>query len=289
LQVLANTEQTMRFAHQPKIKFELSLVHLASMDTALDAGALIHAIKDLKSGIKSGNIAQAPAIAPSPQHAPQTAPSRSAFTLSDKPIANPFPQPEPKKPSVPAPQPALNEPAPPTEPKVHCEERPAEPPAPKLNGNSQAILRDNWTAFKNKFVSTVPGLQILSDDDTVRAEFADGEITFAVGDKFIADILKKHKTKLADSLLAFYGKEIALKFEVKAPADSVAPVDIAVTESAHREIAETKEKPDFAQIRSAKDQSKPKTAPEKKEKASVEGKHETEKAIINLFDAVEIK
>ncbi len=284
LQVLAQAEQAMRMAHQPKIKFELALVQLASMDTALDAGALVAALKELKTGIKSGNFAahQAPADLPKANQMPPLAPNLAkAAPTSSKPIAAPAKLIQAAKP-IPTPEPA-SAPPPPPEPREYFDEAAPEAATEQSFGNSKAALAKHWHGFKAKYTPTIRELQILSDESAVRTDFADGEIKLFVGDNFVAEMILKNRVKISDALKAYFGEQVAISIEIIKNEPKALETEPAAPIEAEKGIPAAKsELPPL-------DIPKHQEAQPKAEKPSLEGKHETEKAIISLFDAMELK
>ena len=50
MNIIANTEQSLRFASQPRVRFELALVKITSMDSIIEIDNLIKDIKNIASG-----------------------------------------------------------------------------------------------------------------------------------------------------------------------------------------------------------------------------------------------
>lgn len=274
LQVLSSAEQAMRFAHQPKIKFELALVQLASMDTALDAGALVSALKELKIGIKSGNYASAPAAADPPK----------AHQMP--PLATNLAKPAAKTIAKPAPAAKLDTsaPPPPPEPNEYFDNESVEAnPQDRIIGNRAAELEKHWKGFKTKYTPTVRELQVLADESAARPEFSDGEIKLYVSDNFLAEMILKNRKKICDSLLAYFGEAVSITVEIQTDEPTGPDLGPEANASAAPDIP-----PPKSELPPLELPKQPEAQP-KAEKPSLEGKHDTEKAIISLFDAVELK
>lgn len=208
---IANTaEQSLRFALQPSVKFELALLQMASLDRAVEIAELMNEIRTLKSG--AGNQQ----VATSQQYSPvqQTSAQHSHATQQQvvQPVRQIYNSPtnQSNEQTINAPQVSQNnlQPTVFNSPTVNS-------PAPSAQrttlGVDKATLAQNWNSFCDKFANVSEGLQLLNETDQVQAEFLNGEIILHTYGAFSSQNLTMRRRLLVDRLNDFYGSNISVK------------------------------------------------------------------------------
>ncbi|MFA6571131.1 MAG: DNA polymerase III subunit gamma/tau [Bacteroidota bacterium] len=184
LNLISTAEQALRYAAQPKTKFELTLVQLASLDSAVEITELLDEIKN----IKQGKI-------PLTASASVQTPTKKVAEIKASEVSKP----EPEKAETIAEKKTEN----------------------KFKVIQQQELEAGWNCFLQKFATGENGFFTLTQPDIVAPTFFNGEIVLNVVNEFFADKLNNAKSHLHDLLLEHFGSEVGLKIIVNKDAISV--------------------------------------------------------------------
>ncbi len=208
---VTQAELNLRFAPQPKIKFEMTLVQLASMDSVTQISTLIAELKDLRDKIASGNITN---IAEDEKKksdiASETHEARYSAPQGKKEVA--------AKQSVNSTQ--------------------------SINNNSKSALESNWDDFlESKSISE------LAIAKQCKAKFFDGEVLLFTTQNFQRAILDSKKEELSKVASEYFGKQVKIlpgdeeKLEKKTIADLVSalPTKAELKEEITSFLSESKE------------------------------------------------
>jgi DNA polymerase-3 subunit gamma/tau len=237
-----STEQALKHAPQPRIRFETALVQMATMDSAVEITQLLKEIELLKkNGIpqqanpqSQNNSQQAPPQQPAFKSEPvlkETAPNYSA-----QPVA-PF-----KNAEIPAPTPSETKTAAPNvapnnafkNEAVKADSVKTEAPAPESfkkpetvnvsRGDiSAAKLQAGWPEFVQSLAGDHKPLQyLLQYSASLKPQFMNGEIILHFGSKFESDSFKDVKGELIAALTSFFGSAVNLHLSVGTMANGVA-------------------------------------------------------------------
>lgn len=184
MNVTANAEQAIRFAPNPRVRFELTLLQLATMDSVVDIKTLIKEIEELKKK-------------------PLTSGTPKAEPKREESASRPATSPTPKK--APAPEP----------PKPVEKENPASKESPKRELGKKAdlsaeALKSGWDDYLENYADAKRGLFILKQSDTVTTKFYNGEIVLQT-DKFFKENLGNKIIELKDTLKEHYGAPVSVK------------------------------------------------------------------------------
>lgn len=188
MKIIANSMQAMRFAPQPKIRFETALVQLASLDKAVDVAELIKEIKDLKKKAPNDQ-ALAAATAPQPNAAREAKPAR---------------QYSPEK----------------TERKVEKRiESPAQPksePAPAQPNPFGKVpaekLKSGWSEYISSIVKKDGDIDFFANGD-IKIEFADSLVLANTSQDLFVDLLNEKGKNISNSISNYFGAPVDLKIE----------------------------------------------------------------------------
>ena len=182
LNLLSLSEQSIRFSSQPKIKFELTLIQLASLDTAIEITDLINEIRNQGSGLK--NITNKPQVSVAREAAKNYDIHKKSVITPPKSINN-------EKEKVDSANLIIDD------TRISHNE----------NEDTDKNLGNRWPEFISKF-SAKEGLTFLKSTVNV---FTENEIIVYTSTEFIYDNLKNKKAIISDRLEEFYGRRINLK------------------------------------------------------------------------------
>lgn len=177
LNLINTTEQSIKFASQPKIKFELLLVQLASMDSSILVSDLIQELKKAKS---SGALSNPVAVQG----------GGKKFEIKSQPEINPT---------------EIKEELPQTSENIAIAE------TPKPAACDAETMKARWSEFKKLRATPQTGLYMLKQDPVTRPEFYDSEIVFSPSENFIEDWLKSNRNKVSQELENYFGARIRVK------------------------------------------------------------------------------
>ncbi|MCK5742358.1 MAG: hypothetical protein KAH48_09085, partial [Chlorobi bacterium] len=187
MNLTAKTQSELRFAPQPRLRFELALVQLASMDNAEDIGELINEIRELKKngGLNSALTSEQPTVAAAP--------------------AVPTTPPAPVQPtSIPKHPPTV------VVSEVKEEYR-AEPTVPTMNSAGAKGLEENWPGFIKKYAKSEYDLSLLSIRGMTDVHFFDDEIMIYIEDSFTFSVIDKNKTAMQKYVSDFFDRKLEVK------------------------------------------------------------------------------
>ncbi|MFP4543864.1 MAG: DNA polymerase III subunit gamma/tau [Candidatus Kapaibacterium sp.] len=175
ISLISSTEQELRFSPQPKIKFELMLIRLASLDKSVQIDEILKEIASLKELAASGGSA------PQASREVKTAYKASGTGTEKK-------------------TPDLND-------RISIEKYPISKETPSKDNNKTNQLKNKWPQFAKAYGNGEHGLQYLNN---VSAEFFAGKLILTSSDSFTMEGLKKRKAQLNEALTNFYGFPVEL-------------------------------------------------------------------------------
>ncbi len=274
--IIMNTEQALRFAPQPRLRFEFALVQMAKLDSAIQLSELLAELAELKKKVESGGELSAfystnPTTQP-PKIVPQTqvpiAPSSTSLTQTIIAKEQSFPQ------------------------LIHTVEKPVEksipggentsetrsetlPKTPALPVPKRIVPADE---LNNEWRGVITSAEILDaaikgslqEREMVRIECRDGELHCHCEQEFVANKILEKQTQIGEILSAALGGEVrvivrgASSQKATSLFDEFSPSYVPPLEpngAEHTSEAHTPKKQTSAEL------------------------HELDKAIINLFGA----
>ncbi|MFC2130637.1 DNA polymerase III subunit gamma/tau [Bacteroidota bacterium] len=196
MNLTATTEQALRYASQPRIRFELALIQMASMDSSIEISELIKELKDLKKKVPidpsdKSNIAK-PVDKTSLANKIKTEPDGNKEEISQKE----------KRPEYNH----VN--------TISVVKEPAGNGIISKNSVSSTDLESGWDEFKKKYAISKYGLYVLSQLDMINPKFFNGEIVFRCKNDFISDNIKNKSIDLKEHLSQFYKGTVNIKVVV---------------------------------------------------------------------------
>ncbi len=239
--IIMNTEQALRFAPQPRLRFEFALVQMAKLDSAVQISELLAELAELKKKLEQGELSIGAVFAPTSQknisaqvsqERPQTvsnlgfeAETHSSISQqhnitpsnnTSQPQANPFAN-EVKGKKI-------------EEKSVeNVGENPenVENVGEKLGNPVETIGKPTPKRFVSAADLQQRWLQVLTDDETtdaavktyiqqpemVRAGCNDGEIIFHCAMGFVADKLVEKQAQLRQILTAAFGNDVGVRIQ----------------------------------------------------------------------------
>lgn len=174
LQIASATDQSLRYAPQPRIKFELALVQMATLDSTVEIMEILNALSELK---KNSNLAGQSGAAPVYQ-------SKSHQEMNNPNV--PDSKYEPQLTAISA----LSN---------------------LSKSTSKESLSVRWNGFIEKYANSETGLYPLKQTDNIICKFFEGEIVFYCKMALLNSILNAKKRELTDYLQEYYGAEIKFK------------------------------------------------------------------------------
>lgn len=190
LHLISSTEQSMRYVSQPRIRFELALIQLASMDSAVEIAELIKEVKAMKSGVSLQP--QAPISPPRPQPAKKAEPEIK--------IQKPEPAPA-----------MIND-------TIHVTIQPERDVKRNHDSDNSAFgavdadsLKARWGGFLDSYATSLNRLTMLRMAAPI---FMNGEVVLQTADKFSMDNLRQQQPNLEKYLYEFYGSRVSTKVMV---------------------------------------------------------------------------
>ncbi len=223
MNLIITTEQALRFAPQPRLRFEFALIQMARMDSAIDLATLLLELEELKKKIDSGAIVSAPTsehtvVVPPASPAAQ-APSATVQTAP----ARPTPSSAPVRPTASAPAPA--QPAQTPAPQRTQEPAAAYSAAPSSTGQNQPRAEEKSTAPRiiagaeierqwEHFVRTSEKLDVafrrLAKSHMFSVSFGDNQVSFAPAPTapIVAGTLTEKKLLISEALLDYFKAQI---------------------------------------------------------------------------------
>jgi DNA polymerase-3 subunit gamma/tau len=199
LNLIANTEQTLRYSPQPKIRFEMALVQLASMDSVVDISQLIHEISDLKKKAltaKSSNVSSieesdsTSEIAKKIKADLNTEPAKPVSKEADLKVNNGFMN--------------LIDNASPSQEETYSKESP-----------SAQTIENRWNDFKKEYAKGENGLLVLNQKEMITTVFFKGEIVLECNNDFLFQSIKNKQNEIKDYLVRFYKAPVNIKIVAK--------------------------------------------------------------------------
>ncbi|MCX6154736.1 MAG: DNA polymerase III subunit gamma/tau [Candidatus Kapabacteria bacterium] len=266
LNIISSTEQTLKYSAQPRIKFEMGLLQLASLDSLVEIGELLNEIKLLKSN-------------------PEILNARVIQTIKSS---------EPIKKNVINSDPSLvynTKPAPVLEKSSEVQNKISEPSLPASaelvkdsatvidKVNRQPIkenLEDSWIDFIRKIAGSKSGSMLL---DQAKVIFNDAEIILNIDNNFVYENIFQKRGILQSELKDFYGKHISVKL--------IKIEDLGSHDSSSSGI-ETDVEIYNSQNKNFIDNSSINSTIAENNSNKISDKHPIERSIIDLFDAKQL-
>lgn len=199
LVLASNAENQLKFASQPRIKFETALLQMASIDSVKEISELIGEVRALKKkfnphGEPVKSSPSRPAVAPNPAIAP------SQPVAPSQPIDNTA-----KQAPRPAPQPQIEPVA-----SVPAKSVSNDTPSYAYTDGANKSLKQNWQDFLNKYANSqneLNTLKMITDNDDGSVDVQDTYINFNLSD-FVAESLLREKRKIENCLKEYFGRNI---------------------------------------------------------------------------------
>lgn len=193
INLISSTEQNLKYAPQPRIRFEIALVQLASMDNSVEISTLLNEIRELKKKPLADNSSpkesvtniqnsNKPGITPSSK-----ADDAGSFILDASLMMDSRKKEEPQ---APAPEPIR------------------EKASVTVSGG---MLHSKWKPFLEKFAKAENDLFLLKQESNVKADFFNNEVVLKASSDFFKSSLEQKKVKISQYLNEFYGAVIKLK------------------------------------------------------------------------------
>lgn len=276
LNLITTTEQAIRFAPQPRIKFEVALIQMASLDSLLDISQLLSEIKTLK-GLHS------------PNEIPKQQVKETEKTTDDEKIVNYVIDTESDKPKT------VSEPLQIEKPEsekiilpdydfdlTEVDETDSDKKTTSEYLSAEKI-KERWSEFLEKYGNSSNGLSMLGNSSLVLPTFYDAEIIFEVISNFALENLEQKRLSIINALYEFFGAEIKCKF-------LLGPPDKFETPEEDNSVKDKKIHTNTSVKKSSNKENKEKTSKVVlKRKISEEEKHPIEQLLEDLFGAKKIK
>jgi DNA polymerase III subunit gamma/tau len=200
LTIIAQAEQALRFSPQPRVRMELALLQLASLDSAANIGELISEIKDLKkkeltdTRLELSSSQNKTAPVPAVKNIPQQQVKPSNYNNYSRPanpveiVADTFDT---------KPQESIKQ-------TVQSNSISSKNTVPI---NSQ-VLKSGWNKFIERHCNYANGLYILHQNDTCQVSFTNNEVYIKINNNFATEKLITKQEELEDALQIFYGIKV---------------------------------------------------------------------------------
>jgi len=192
LNLLAATEQTIRYSPQPKIRFELALIQIASLDSAVE-------IKELIDALRSGKKLSTPS---KPAHEKKVEESVTKYTKTSNKVNTITEKKTPIK-----------------EKKIEKNETNAQVKENIVNKKAEVTPNTpnkaeqsfNWDEFVSKYANTRTGLYMLKGNLIEKVNILDTDILITVNNNFTYDNLTQKKRDMIQYLREYTGKNYSVK------------------------------------------------------------------------------
>ncbi len=274
MSLAATTEQALRFAPQPRIKFEMALVQMASIDKSIDISELLSELKELKKKPLTLVREQVPSDSPIAESVPEPSAgfksrkdsglnlsSNADLSLNMDLLSSVGSLSSSKS----------------TEPKPVENNSSA---TKELKNVTAAELKSGWKSFLEKYAIAENDLSMMKHAYYVQADFFNNEVILKTGQIFVSANLEKRKTPLNTFLNEFYGTQIKLKIINDETMSNEPTVQETPAEYISIDLAD-----DFID----KEIEPPTSTAINNSHKDLSGKHPVEKAIIDMFNAKELK
>ncbi len=256
MNIITATEQALKFSPQPRIRFELALTQMATLDSTVDITELLTELRALKQsgGGMPQQQRQQQQSQPQRQNPPMQSPPQQAST------GNQFPTSQPVV-ATSVPQTATQSVS-----TAHG----------KLAGAEH--LEAGWSQFLEQV--PIKGLKsLLGFRDFVTIQFFNGEILLYISEEVIRGTVESQKNEISNQLTRFYGAEVIVRV---AGGTAAAPKN-------NTGFEDENPLPEYAPTR--KQQSggeQPAEQPPVQSSPTAKERHPLEQAIVEIFSAREI-
>lgn len=257
--LISNTEQQLKFAPQPRLRFELLLSQLASMDSTIEIAALLQELREAKKNSHLNGSAPQKAVS-APSAVPP--PSSSSPAPSSKTVVNAVATTTPTVAATPA-TPAVREKMP--DYTLHKESQSAQntqsngvpqanataPPPPADSSENTttakadthaATLQQGWTEFVKGLPNTQASAKMaLQSEEFCCVHFFNGEVLMYSCEKFMCDDLTARRAVLSKLLEQFYGAPVKVTVVYAEDISSLSQQVISAPPIAVREVSASSE------------------------------------------------
>lgn len=210
--LINSAEQQLRYSPQPRLRFELLLTQIASLDSTVEIGTLLAQIQEGKKNFNvNGGHANSGTKAVTPQQNSPAAPVVQEKTAQYSPTVVKS-QPPSEIPAVSTRQQSQNNEPPPTAQAT----APAAAALASTTPQSQTILladaiAERWDlCVKQLPTSQAAARMALISTDFCKVHFFDGEIVICSTEKMLFDDLQARKPHLSRHLDTFYAHRISM-------------------------------------------------------------------------------
>jgi DNA polymerase III subunit gamma/tau len=182
LTIASTTDHALRYAPQPRIKFEMALIQMASLDNTLEINELLSGLQALK---KNSNL------------------SLGTFPTANNIVIN-----------KPAQEQQVIIEEKPTAKQNIVSEVPAQISVSSVKNikyTDANTLKNNWQNFIDKYANSGTGLSSLKQNNEFIVKFFDTEIIIYSKNSFITENLNSKKRELSEYLELFFGSSIRYK------------------------------------------------------------------------------
>ncbi|ROL62484.1 DNA polymerase III subunit gamma/tau [Bacteroidetes/Chlorobi group bacterium ChocPot_Mid] len=268
MNLIATSEQSLRFAPQPRIRFELLLVQMAQMDSSIEISKLIKELKKLKKKALNELTIENPQIKSKKEEDTsqkggnfQKLPNEKNKKTEDEVVIDKV-----------------------SETKKKGETKPINDVEKIMNGKSQVVrtntvadsdfLKQGWEEFKKQYATSKYQLFVLTQSDIVVPLFFNGEIVLQCKSDFVYENISNKIVNLKEYLNKYYQSQVNVRLVMH---------DFTKTEENLPDSAEIK--PD----NKSNKENNTKTSYEKYSEISSENISPIEEALIDMFGAKQVK
>ncbi|MBI5324848.1 MAG: DNA polymerase III subunit gamma/tau [Ignavibacteriae bacterium] len=180
---IASAEQSLRYSPQPRIKFELALSQLASMDSAVEIATILDFLNNSKgdSGVLSSKVQQNYPIV-------QTNSPKTEKKILNEPVESY------------------------SSGKFNTVSEKQAKANTSRNSLDKEILESGWVGFLSKYGNKDTGFYMLNHGELVSPIFFNGEIILETNEQFIFELFNKRTHDLEKLLSEFYSGDVHAKF-----------------------------------------------------------------------------
>jgi DNA polymerase-3 subunit gamma/tau len=194
LNLIAATEQAVRFSPNPKIRFELLLIRISSMDSAVEIKELIAALTSEKPLSISRNASTKPAITSQNTKTNTRHKQKQNLSISDAP--------QKKEKTETVRQEIISK---------NKESSQSDNQQVEKSNNENAGIESKWDEFVKKYATSKTGLFMLKDKSIEKIEFTDKDIIVYTKSNFTYESLMKNKRDFAQYVIDFTGEKYSVK------------------------------------------------------------------------------
>lgn len=198
LTIASQTDHALRYAPQPRIKFEMALIQMASLDNTLDINQLLDGIEALKKKTNLGFTQVSEIVLP----------ADSSINTDSKPAEKQF-----------------------TVDEIKVEDtKPIQREIKRVTDRKASTLERLWNSFISEYANIDTGLSLLKQTEEFMFKFFDGELIIYAHNAFISNNLKTKTKELSECLEKYFGGEIKFKILTTSQMNSNSSDEIKVVD-----------------------------------------------------------